>query len=223
MDLVELKKLVRDGENEKVEFKRKIRHPEKVIREVVAFANSDGGHLLVGVDDNGDLPGLKFAEEEEYVMTKAIQDLCRPAINFRMEAIEVAPDRSILHYEIPSSETKPHFAFLNKNHRFGKVFVRVGDRSIQASKELRKLLMGEHKGTHRGFKYGEYEKLLINYLGSHDYITLKEFCAASQLSIQQASKVVIDLALNNVIKIVLKLSKAVLVFCSNTIVITFIL
>lgn len=202
MDLVELRKLVRDGENDKVEFKRKIRHPEKVIREVVAFANSDGGHLLVGVEDNGDLPGLKFAEEEEYVLSKAIHDLCRPDISFTVESIEVAPERSVLHYYIAESEKKPHFAFLNKAHRFGKVFVRVGDRSIQASKEFRKLLKGEQKGTHRSFNYGKYEKLLLNYLGSHEYITLKEFCAASQLSIQQASDVVIDLALNHVIKIV---------------------
>ncbi len=202
MDLVELKKLVRHGENGKVEFKRKIRHPEKVVREVVAFANSEGGHLLVGVDDNGDLPGLKFADEEEYVLTKAIKDLIRPQIDFTLEMIEVAPDRAVLHYHIQESKTKPHFAFLNKNHRYGKVFVRVADRSIQASKELRKWLKGEHGGNHRGFNYGEYEKLFLNYLGSHEYITLKEFCEASKLSLQQASDVVIDLALNRVIKIV---------------------
>ena len=202
MDLVELRKLVRDGENEKVEFKRKIRHPEKVIREVVAFANSTGGHLLVGVSDDGELPGLKFADEEEYVLSKAIHDLCRPAIDFSVERIDVGQEQIVLHYFIPESTVKPHFAFLNKNHRFGKVFVRVDDRSIQASKELRKWLKGEQKESNRGFRYGEYEKLLLNYLGSHEHITLKEFCEASKLSIQQASDVVIDLALNHVIRIV---------------------
>lgn len=202
MNLAELKRLVRRGESQTVEFKRKINHPEKVVREIVAFANSDGGHLLVGVDDNGKIPGLKFPEEEEFVLNRAIGELCRPKITYELERIELKDARSVLHYHIQPSVIKPHFAFLKKDHRFGKAFVRVGDRSVQASREVRKILKHQQKQDHAGFEYGDHEKTLMNYLGSHDHITLPEFCALSGLTHHQASEVVIRLALNNVIRIV---------------------
>lgn len=194
--------MVRGGESQTVEFKRKINHPEKVVREVVAFANSDGGHLLVGVDDNGNIPGLKFPDEEEFVMTKAIEELCRPEVEFDLERIQLKDGRSILHYVIHSSPLKPHFAFFKKSHRFGKAFVRVEDRSVQASREVRKLLKQESKNGETSFEYGTHEKSLLNYLGDHDHITLPEFCEMSQLTTNQASEVVIRLAMNHVIRII---------------------
>lgn len=202
MDLGELKRLVRGGESQTVEFKRKINHPEKVVREVVAFANSDGGHLLVGVDDNGNIPGLKFPDEEEFVMTKAIEELCRPKVEFSLERIQIKDGRSVLHYEIHSSPQKPHFAFLEKRHRFGKAFVRVEDRSVQASREIRQLLKQESKKSETSFEYGSHEKALLNYLGNHDRITLPEFCEVSKLDTKEASEVVIRLAMNHVIRII---------------------
>ena len=72
MELKELYRLVRKGEGETLEFKRKAAHPEKIVREVVAFANTKGGDLLIGVDDNGTIPGVKYAEEEIFVLNKAI-------------------------------------------------------------------------------------------------------------------------------------------------------
>lgn len=202
MELGELKKLVRGGENQTVEFKRKINHPEKVVREVVAFANADGGHLLVGVDDNGKIPGLKFPDEEEFVMTKAIEELCRPKVEFKLERIPLKDGRSVLHYEIFPSLLKPHFAFLEKRHRFGKAFVRVEDRSVQASREIRKLLKQESKNSATSFEYGIHEKALLNYLGTHDHITLPRFCEVTKLTSNQASEVVIRLAMNHVIRII---------------------
>ena len=72
MEMREIKRLIFGGENEHVEFKRKINHPEKVIREVVAFANTGGGHLFVGVDDDKSIVGCKFADEEDFILQKAI-------------------------------------------------------------------------------------------------------------------------------------------------------
>ena len=53
MTFTELKQLVRRGEGQYLEFKKKADHPDKIVREMVAFANSGGGELLLGVDDHG--------------------------------------------------------------------------------------------------------------------------------------------------------------------------
>ena len=133
-------KLIRRGEGQYVEFKKKANHPEKIVKEVVAFANSEGGHLFIGVDDNGSLSGLKYPEDEEFVLTKAIKELCRPQIDFTVDLLQVREDIEILHYQIKESDSKPHFAFLKKHHRKGKAFVRSADHSIQASYEVRQIL-----------------------------------------------------------------------------------
>ena len=72
MTLFEAQQLIRQGEGDLVEFKRKVEYPERIIKEVVAFANSSGGHLFIGVDDDGTIVGLKDVYEEHFVMEKAI-------------------------------------------------------------------------------------------------------------------------------------------------------
>jgi predicted HTH transcriptional regulator len=73
VDLRVLKELVRQGENKYVEFKLKTNHPEKIVREMVAFANTDGGKLIVGIGDDKSIKGLKFPDEDEYILQKAIE------------------------------------------------------------------------------------------------------------------------------------------------------
>lgn len=202
MELREIKRLVYGGENETVEFKRKIAHPEKVIREIVAFANTKGGLLLVGVDDDRTIPGVKYAEEEDYLMQKAISELCRPKIEYETFVIELSEKRSVLCYKIASSLTKPHYAFEKKQHRYGKAFIRVNDRSIQASPEIRKILKFNNKPTDVQFAYGENEKKLFNYLHHNDHITLNQFREMTGLEYKICSQILINMVLANALKII---------------------
>ena len=55
----------------------------------MAFANTDGGQLFIGVDDDGRISGLKFADEEKYVIDKAINDHIKPGIKYHSEFIPV--------------------------------------------------------------------------------------------------------------------------------------
>src|SRR5687767_10489320 len=75
----ELKKLVAQGEGPFLEFKRKASFPEKIIREMIAFANTRGGTLLLGVGDDGTLPGLKYPEDESHVIHQALKK-CKPPL-----------------------------------------------------------------------------------------------------------------------------------------------
>ncbi|REE01496.1 AlbA family DNA-binding domain-containing protein [Marinoscillum furvescens] len=202
MELREIKRLVYGGESAQVEFKRKINHPEKVIREVVAFANSGGGHLLVGVDDDKSIVGCKYADEEHFLLQKAIRELIRPAVKYTAELIPLNEKRAILHYEIFAGNRKPYFAFEKKYHRYGKAFVRVEDRSIQASPEIRKILKfnNDPKDTH--FQYGANEKLLFNYLDQNEKVTVNEFREMSGLDYRSASSTMVQMVLANALRII---------------------
>ncbi|MDZ7649627.1 MAG: ATP-binding protein [Cytophagales bacterium] len=59
-----------------LEFKRKAAYPEKIVRELIAFANTEGGTLLVGVDDDKSIPGVKYPDEEGACMCEIHKALC---------------------------------------------------------------------------------------------------------------------------------------------------
>ena len=57
MTLYELNEIIENGENQHVEFKRKFTEPEKIAKEMIAFANTQGGDLLFGSDDDKTVVG----------------------------------------------------------------------------------------------------------------------------------------------------------------------
>lgn len=194
-DLRELKKLVARGEGQYLEFKRKASFPEKIVREMIAFANTEGGTVLIGVDDNGTIPGLRHPEGEAHVIRKALT-LCRPMLQFTEEALPVGNGRSVLRYDIPESGRKPHYLLQDG---VKEAFVRVGDESIRASREVREIVRRARRERNIHFRYGDHEKILMQYLDAHAFITLKEYMTLGNLSRLQASRKLILLVLARVL------------------------
>ncbi|MEM6831393.1 MAG: ATP-binding protein [Bacteroidota bacterium] len=201
MDQQTAKILISKGETTTVEFKMKANHPEKIIREVVAFANTEGGHLFIGVADNRTIAGLKYPDEDEYVLVKSIEELCRPQIDFEVETIRFQEDLQILHFDIKEGTDKPHFAFLEKRHRYGKAFVRVNDKSIQASYEMRKILKERDKNKNP-ISFEESTMELFKYFEKNPSITLSQYRQLSGLNKRLASNKLVSLALSGALRIV---------------------
>lgn len=216
MSLQKLRQLVRQGEGEMIEFKRKVAHPEKIIREIVAFANTRGGDLLIGVDDNGSIPGIKFAEEEIFVLERAIKKWCRPHIDYEVEIIPISSKKFVVSYHIHESDRKPHYIIENKTaavvaekstgrrqkKKWGQAYVRFEDKSLQASREMWQILRRKRKQKDIKFNFGEKEKLLMEYLDQHTSITVKQFAELAQLPVRNASQTLVLLVLANVLKVI---------------------
>lgn len=200
LDLKNLKNLVRHGEGQRLEFKMKVKFPEKIIREMVAFANSDGGHLFLGVSDEGQIEGLKFAEEEQFLLERAIEKYCFPAFSYTAYPISLDNGRIVLVYRVFESVDKPHFVQLNKESQ-AQCFVRIKDRTVQASKEMRQILRRENEEGIQ-FSYGDSERWLMEYLRNKPSITLEDFATLNKLPTWIASRKLILLVLAQVLKIV---------------------
>jgi predicted HTH transcriptional regulator len=100
MTLQEIRILASKGEGLKIEFKKKAAHPEKIVREVIALANTSGGNLLIGVDDDGTVSGQRFIEEEIFVMEKAIQELIFPALEYEVSSIKLSEKKGVAVFKI---------------------------------------------------------------------------------------------------------------------------
>lgn len=200
MDYRELKKLVRQGEGTHLEFKLKANHPEKIVREAVAFANTEGGLLLIGISDEKVIKGLKFADEDEYVLTQAFDKYCSPKIQYTIEKMTVRDEREILLFHIPQSN-KLHYVIENFETGRRKVYIRVDDKSIQASREMREILRGKKHKRNIQFRYGDKERLLLQYLEHQSAITVQQFAKLANIPKRVASRTLVLLVLAKVLQV----------------------
>src|SRR5688500_12453512 len=195
----QLKRLVSNGEGPSLELKRKATFPEKIVREMIAFANTNGGIVLIGIGDDGSIPGLKHPEDELYVMQQALKKV-RPALQTKTTLIPIGNFRTVIQYEISESKRKPHYLLGANNVK--ESFVRVDDKSIKASRELREIVKRKQKMKDIRFHYGEHEKFLMQYLDEKKSITLKEFVNLTGLNRIYASRKLILLVLANVLRVI---------------------
>ncbi len=200
MNLRTLRELVKQGEGEHLEFKLKNNHPDKIVRELVAFANSGGGKLLLGVSDDRLIEGLRYPDEDEFTLVKAIESYCSPPIHYVLERVPLAHERAVLAISIPSSKNKPHYVS-EKVSGTKKAFVRVGERSIQASREMREIMRRSRSDANTWFNYGEKESKLMQFLETGEIVTVDTFAAYAGITRAKASDTLVMLVLAGVIKV----------------------
>lgn len=121
--------LVAEGEHQTQDFKFLISDARKIARSVSAFANTDGGRLLIGVKDNGTVAGVRN-EEDIYVVEQAAGRYCRPAVNVEFTAFRVEHDLVVIRATIPAVESRP-VECVDTDGRW-TAYVRVADENIVA-------------------------------------------------------------------------------------------
>jgi hypothetical protein len=138
----DLEEIINRGENEQVEFKRDLSHREDFLETVTAFANTEGGSILVGVDDNGTIIGTYEKKFEERVQSM-VRDNCEPPPKIRIERKEVQ-SRAIYLVQIPEGEEKPY------NLRYQGFYVRAGSTDRLASRIEMDRMYAERKSPSLG-------------------------------------------------------------------------
>ena len=147
MDLVEL---LKRPEGKTLEFKRDLSAPEGALKTIIAFANTAGGTLLVGVEDrSGHVRGVSEPLDLEERLASLISDQVAPRL---MPEIEILPWRrtQVLAVRVYPSPRRPHY--LKRAGPDGGVYVRVGSTNRRADRELveelRRFGRGEAFGVH---------------------------------------------------------------------------
>ena len=105
----QLQFILKQGENSKIEFKESLE--KNIVKDICAFANSSGGKIFLGVDDNNQPKGIKITNR----LKSQIQDLaqnCDPAIKVNLKEAG-----NILIIEVPEGSNKPYQCFKGKTRR----------------------------------------------------------------------------------------------------------
>ena len=202
MDLNDVKAVARQGEGLRLEFKKKANYPEKIVKELVAFANTDGGTLLLGVDDDGTASGVRSIEGELFLVEEAIKNLIRPRLSYTTEIIRVNEKKGIAVLNIEAAQGKAFAVKDDPNKKYGVAYVRKKDESLQASKEMREIIERRYKKKDIQFTYDEKVKTAICLAEEQGSVTISQFVEAAKISKFIASRVLIRLVLANVMDIV---------------------
>lgn len=121
--------LIREGEHQQQDFKYRVADACKLAKSVSAFANTDGGRLLIGVRDDGHLSGVR-SEEEIYMMHQAAYKYCKPEASIKFDTYH-AEGRTIVIATVPPSSKRPVCAQDEEGRM--RAYIRINDENIVAS------------------------------------------------------------------------------------------
>ncbi len=124
-----LQSLINEGEHQQQDFKYRVSDARKLAKSVSAFANTDGGRLLIGVRDDGQMCGVR-SEEEIFMMHQAAFRYCKPAVSIKFDTYYIKK-HTIVVTTVPPSDKRPVRA-LNEDGKL-QAYIRIADENIIAS------------------------------------------------------------------------------------------
>ena len=181
LDTENIQSLIDSGEGYNVEFK--VRVPSKVrelTEEVCAFANANGGYLLIGVDDNGKIIGTTLENDKRSAIQRSISEIS-PALHCEMYAASIE-DKTVWVIDVPSGKDKPYIFS-------GSIFVREGANSqkLHTVEEMRSFFQECNK-----IFFDHIPCLWFNIYTDADERAIKDFRTEAQLSPSTADKQIFE-------------------------------
>jgi predicted HTH transcriptional regulator len=202
----DLMDMIEEGENLYVEFKRKFSTHEKIAREMLAFANTKGGYMIFGVDDDKSIVGVESEKSEAELINEAAKNYCEPPLDIKIDYIEL-DGKEIVIAEIFESDNKPHRLqdYINFDINKAVVCIRVNDKSMQASKEMIRIMKANTNLQElKKYSIGNDEKSIFSFLDKNEKISVKELASFINISERRASRTLVKLVRANLLAIHVK-------------------
>lgn len=152
-----LQRQISEGEHTRQDFKFRIDDQKKIARTLCAFANSEGGRLLIGVKDSGKVVGCN-PEEELHMIEGAAAVFSKPEVVFQAQ-VHLEGFRQVLEILVPKSEKRIHQAQNDKG--VWRLYFRLEDETFEVNKILRKVWLLEEKKSERPNVYDEETQALM--------------------------------------------------------------
>ncbi|WP_139921501.1 helix-turn-helix domain-containing protein [Hymenobacter sp. DG01] len=196
--MTDLQELIRQGEGERLEFKKRTTHPTRIARTLASLANTHGGRVLVGVDDDGRIVGVRDAEEEIFQLREAARHYIDPPLELRFREVE-HDNRVVLVVTVAESSHKPHRAQVADGD--WRAYVRVRDESVQTSQLTEKVLeRTDPTPRFERIPLNKEELAVLDYLQKNSRITLAQYMKLLNIGQRRAYRTLIKLTLHGYIK-----------------------
>ena len=154
-------------ENECVEYKSQL--VDDIYKEVIAFANTDGGVIYIGIDDQGNAVGIENVDETFTRLTNGIRDAIAPDVT--MFVRYVLQNNKVIRIEVGEGSYKPYY-LKGKGLKPAGVYMRQGASSVQASPEHLQYIRPWHQCDSEIFPYKRYDRIFIRTFYNHIWTDL---------------------------------------------------
>ncbi len=128
-------------ESERIEYKSQM--IDDIYKEVIAFANTDGGVIYIGIDDKGNLTGIDDVDKTYTRLTNGIRDAIAPDVT--MFVRYVLQDNKVIQIEVGEGSYKPYY-LKSKGMKPTGVYVSQGASSVQASPDQIRRMIKDSDG-----------------------------------------------------------------------------
>ncbi len=203
MNYKDIQALLDEGEGFHLEFKRKVSSPEKIAKALVGFANTKGGTVLFGIDDDRSVVGVESEKSEVELIRTVAEYHCEPPVEIEIEIVSYK-GKDVIAVFVEESREKPHAVVIDGNEDHGELqaYVRVNDKTVEASKEVVRILRAENPDAPPlRIAIGDNERRLFEFLDKNERITLKEYGDLVNISRRRASRTLIQLVRAGVLRV----------------------
>lgn len=179
--------LISEGENLHQDFKFSIDNLKKIARTLCAFANTDGGRLLIGINDKRKIVGCN-PQEELHMIEEAAKHFCKPEITFTSK-IWQEDFRMVLEINIEVSEQMPHKA--KDDNGNWRSYVRIKDHTTAANKILEGVWLERKKKTPIPDSLDEDQLFVFKIIQEDQLVTLSQLYKKSNLTLKKVDQIVV--------------------------------
>lgn len=189
-------RMVRAGESLTVEFKEKLPKLERLARSFSAFANSTGGTIFFGVDDDGNVVGLESVKGTQEFVEQVSQFHCDPVVPFKAHVWEPVPRAQVLVVEIPEAHQKPVYAVSTKDRKDAWPYFRAEKENLPLDRKSLKAMRHTEavEITDSEIQHLDRHALnMLNHLAEHPRRTLNQLAKSANIGTHRAKKIIVDL------------------------------
>ncbi|MCR5152570.1 MAG: putative DNA binding domain-containing protein [Prevotella sp.] len=169
MDAKTIKQMCRLGENSFVQYKQQVDNPSKIAAEIVAFANSKGGTILIGVEDKtGEITGLTYSQVQQagQCVTSAANNMIHPMVYLQTDTVDV-DGKAVLVVSVSEGADKPY------KDNGGNIWVKQGSDKRRITDNVEILQLFQQSGSYHPDENGVKQTSLsdINMRLVDDYLS----------------------------------------------------
>ncbi len=190
-----IQKLIEEGEHQRLDFKFEIADAKKIARTMSAFANTNGGRLLIGVKDNGVIAGVR-SDEDIYMAEAAAQLYCKPEVVIETKEWNIN-GKKVLEVYIPKSDQKHTAPDKNKKIR---AFVRVKDQNFVANTIQINIWKRQRSSKGVDFQFDDITNSLLRLISELRKVKFREIQRKLKLSRYHVENLLTDLVLLNILE-----------------------
>ena len=193
----DLQERIAQGEGLHLDFKHCISDSGKIARSLAAYANTDGGSLLIGVRDNGSIAGVS-SEEECYMIETAAMLYTYPVVEYST-VTHLVEGKTVLEVMVEKSDKLPHYAPDVRGDMVA--FVRCADKNVLAPSELVRYWRLSKSYVPSELFYDDVMKLIVDEIRINGFVTKEFIVHFTGMSVRKVEDVLVNLMLMNVVEI----------------------